>query len=220
MIVSHRWLGWSLLVVSAVILSPSGTDAQILRRNRRGYSNQNYNNQNCSNCNQNNNSQTASYLAPGEILLSESAAQPASASSVNYDSSSVVAATESPVADAIQVVSSSSAVSYPQTVAQSAAYAEPNSAYVQQASFAQPIASTSNSTGGYRPMPAFTHSFGTQPHDIGYIGPGDMRTHLWREHGSDLSAAGMDYHRVMSLSAAAAQSWHNYFHGAESNPPM
>lgn len=54
--------------------------------------------------------------------------------------------------------------------------------------------------------------------DIGYIGPGDMRTHLWEDHSSDLQANGISKAVLTSMPMASVQKWHNYFHGTEAAP--
>lgn len=54
--------------------------------------------------------------------------------------------------------------------------------------------------------------------DIGYMGPGDMRTHLWEHHASDLQANGISQAALMSMPMPTVQKWHNYFHGTEGAP--
>lgn len=54
--------------------------------------------------------------------------------------------------------------------------------------------------------------------DVGYNGPGDMRTHLWNDHSSDLEGNGISHETLMSMPIASVQKWHNYFHGTESAP--
>lgn len=54
--------------------------------------------------------------------------------------------------------------------------------------------------------------------DVGYTGPGDMRTHLWRDHASDLQGSGISHETLMSMPMESVQKWHNYFHGTEDSP--
>lgn len=54
--------------------------------------------------------------------------------------------------------------------------------------------------------------------NYGYAGPGDMRTHLWNDHASDLRANGVSRDRLNSMSMATVQKWHNFFHGAQGRP--
>ena len=63
---------------------------------------------------------------------------------------------------------------------------------------------------------SFPIGFG--PNDVGYIGPGDMRTHLWNDHSSDLLANGITNATLMSMPMAKVQKWHNFFHGTEDQP--
>ena len=58
----------------------------------------------------------------------------------------------------------------------------------------------------------------TTLNDFGYEGPGDMRTHLWNGHARELIENGFTEHKVMAMTAAEAQKWHNHFHGAEGSP--
>lgn len=54
--------------------------------------------------------------------------------------------------------------------------------------------------------------------DVGYDGPGDMRTHLWKDHSSDLQGNGISHETLMSMPLESVQKWHNYFHGTEAAP--
>ena len=54
--------------------------------------------------------------------------------------------------------------------------------------------------------------------NYGYSGPGDMRTHLWKDHGDDLKANGVSKNQLMSMSTETVQKWHNFFHGTEGRP--
>lgn len=54
--------------------------------------------------------------------------------------------------------------------------------------------------------------------DVGYLGPGDMRTHLWKHHASDLQANGISEAALASMPMPIVQKWHNYFHGTEAAP--
>jgi len=59
---------------------------------------------------------------------------------------------------------------------------------------------------------------GTSPTDFGYLGPGDMRTHLWNGHASELINSGITENKLMAMTVAEVQKWHNHFHGAEGSP--
>ena len=59
---------------------------------------------------------------------------------------------------------------------------------------------------------------GTKPIDYGYKGPGDMRTHLWNAHSSELIANGITENRIMAMTVPEVQQWHNFFHGVEGSP--
>lgn len=54
--------------------------------------------------------------------------------------------------------------------------------------------------------------------DVGYKGPGDMRTHLWRDHSSDLEENGISQESLMAMPMESVQKWHNYFHGTAGAP--
>lgn len=54
--------------------------------------------------------------------------------------------------------------------------------------------------------------------DIGYDGPGDMRTHLWEAHAHDLRANGVSHGLLMSMPMSTVQQWHNFFHGTQGRP--
>ena len=54
--------------------------------------------------------------------------------------------------------------------------------------------------------------------NYGYKGPGDMRTHLWNDHHSEMSDNGFTEAQVLSMSLDTAQKWHNYFHGTQGLP--
>ena len=59
---------------------------------------------------------------------------------------------------------------------------------------------------------------GPKLNDFGYLGPGDMRTHLWNGHANELIANGITEHKLMAMTVPEVQQWHNYFHGAEGSP--
>ena len=59
---------------------------------------------------------------------------------------------------------------------------------------------------------------GSGPNDFGYLGPGDMRTHLWNSHSTELIANGITEFKLMAMTVPEVQKWHNYFHGAEGSP--
>ena len=59
---------------------------------------------------------------------------------------------------------------------------------------------------------------GTSSTDMGYLGPGDMRTHLWNGHSKELVANGITEHKLMAMTVPEVQKWHNYFHGVEGSP--
>ena len=54
--------------------------------------------------------------------------------------------------------------------------------------------------------------------DFGYLGPGDMRTHLWNAHSKELIENGITEFKLMAMTAPEVQKWHNYFHGVEGSP--
>ena len=54
--------------------------------------------------------------------------------------------------------------------------------------------------------------------DYGYKGPGDMRTHLWKDHGEDLKANGVSKDQLEAMSMETVQKWHNFFHGTQGRP--
>ena len=54
--------------------------------------------------------------------------------------------------------------------------------------------------------------------DYGYDGPGDMRTHLWDHHASDLKSNGISQSQLNSMPMSTVQKWHNFFHGSEGRP--
>ena len=54
--------------------------------------------------------------------------------------------------------------------------------------------------------------------NYGYEGPGDMRTHLWNDHGDELKANGVSEEQLNSMSMETVQKWHNFFHGTEGRP--
>ena len=58
----------------------------------------------------------------------------------------------------------------------------------------------------------------TSLNDFSYLGPGDMRTHLWNGHSRELTENGFTENKVMAMTATEAQKWHNHFHGAEGSP--
>ena len=62
-------------------------------------------------------------------------------------------------------------------------------------------------------QPGFDPSLPFNPHDVGYMGPGTMRDHLWSEHSGDLQARGISQASLVSMSAPEVQSLHNQFHG-------
>lgn len=59
---------------------------------------------------------------------------------------------------------------------------------------------------------------GTSSRDYGYLGPGDMRTHLWNGHANELIENGITENKLMAMTVPEVQKWHNYFHGAEGSP--
>lgn len=59
---------------------------------------------------------------------------------------------------------------------------------------------------------------GEMSKDVGYEGPGDMRTHLWSDHASDLQREGISQGILMAMPLPLVQQWHNYFHGTEGSP--
>ena len=59
---------------------------------------------------------------------------------------------------------------------------------------------------------------GTSPKDFGYLGPGDMRTHLWNGHSKELIQNGITENKLMAMTVEEVQKWHNYFHGVEDSP--
>ena len=59
---------------------------------------------------------------------------------------------------------------------------------------------------------------GTGPNDFGYMGPGDMRTHLWNSHAKELIANGITEYTLMAMAQTEVQKWHNHFHGVEGSP--
>lgn len=54
--------------------------------------------------------------------------------------------------------------------------------------------------------------------DYGYEGPGDMRYHLWNDHGDDLKASGVSKSQLDAMSMEKVQKWHNFFHGTQGRP--
>ncbi len=66
------------------------------------------------------------------------------------------------------------------------------------------------------------YSEGTMPplvsRDYGYDGPGDMRTHLWNDHSSEMKQHGISHDQVMAMPMEKVQKWHNFFHGSEGKP--
>jgi len=54
--------------------------------------------------------------------------------------------------------------------------------------------------------------------DYAYSGPGDMRTHLWKDHSSDLKSNGVSKDQLMAMPMSKVQKWHNFFHGTEGRP--
>ena len=58
---------------------------------------------------------------------------------------------------------------------------------------------------------------GTKFTDFGYLGPGDMRTHLWNAHSTELIENGITEHKLMAMTVPEVQEWHNRFHGAEAS---
>ena len=54
---------------------------------------------------------------------------------------------------------------------------------------------------------------GTSAIDVGYAGPGDMRTHLWNGHSRELIANGITENKLMAMTVPEVQKWHNHFHG-------
>ncbi len=71
---------------------------------------------------------------------------------------------------------------------------------------------------GVSEWPATQPQAGIFLKDVGYNGPGDMRTHLWRDHSSDLEENGISHETLMSMPIESVQKWHNYFHGTEHAP--
>ena len=59
---------------------------------------------------------------------------------------------------------------------------------------------------------------GTGPNDYGYMGPGDMRTHLWNGHSKELIENGITEYKLMAMAVPEVQKWHNHFHGVEGSP--
>ena len=59
---------------------------------------------------------------------------------------------------------------------------------------------------------------GTKPTDFGYLGPGDMRTHLWNAHSKELIDNGITEFKLMAMTVPEVQKWHNFFHGVEGSP--
>ena len=59
---------------------------------------------------------------------------------------------------------------------------------------------------------------GTGINDFGYLGPGDMRTHLWNAHSKELIENGITENKLMAMTQPEVQKWHNHFHGAEGSP--
>ena len=54
--------------------------------------------------------------------------------------------------------------------------------------------------------------------DYGYLGPGDMRTHLWNGHSNELIENGITENKLMAMSVPEVQKWHNHFHGVDGSP--
>ncbi|MDB4766099.1 hypothetical protein OAG71_00280 [bacterium] len=59
---------------------------------------------------------------------------------------------------------------------------------------------------------------GPNPNDYGYLGPGDMRTHLWNGHSNELIENGITENKLMAMTVPEVQKWHNHFHGVEGSP--
>ena len=59
---------------------------------------------------------------------------------------------------------------------------------------------------------------GANSGDFGYIGPGDMRTHLWNSHAKELIENGITEFKLMAMTVPEVQQWHNHFHGMEGSP--
>lgn len=59
---------------------------------------------------------------------------------------------------------------------------------------------------------------GPNPNDHGYLGPGDMRTHLWNGHSRELIQNGITENKLMAMMQPEVQKWHNYFHHAGGHP--
>ena len=59
---------------------------------------------------------------------------------------------------------------------------------------------------------------GSKLTDFGYLGPGDMRTHLWNGHSRELIENGITENKLMAMTVPEVQHWHNYFHGGEDSP--
>ena len=59
---------------------------------------------------------------------------------------------------------------------------------------------------------------GTDPNDYGYLGPGDMRTHLWNAHSKALIENGITENKLFAMTVPEVQKWHNHFHGVEGSP--
>ena len=68
----------------------------------------------------------------------------------------------------------------------------------------------------------YVPGYGMMEHVInpnyGYSGPGDMRTHLWKDHANDLKANGVSRAQLDSMPMTSVQKWHNFFHGTEGRP--
>ncbi len=98
---------------------------------------------------------------------------------------------------------------YPETyTVQAANYSDPFSGSEMIYADAAPLA-TSSEHGG---LPVIVDP------NYGYQGPGDMRTHLWNDHHSEMSDNGFTEAQVLSMSLDTAQKWHNYFHGTQGLP--
>jgi len=101
-------------------------------------------------------------------------------------------------------------------------YSVPSYPAVQYAAPVDISAQSSGYSSAGTPSQIYVPGYGVMEHIInpnyGYSGPGDMRTHLWKDHASDLQANGVSLAKLKSMSMESVQKWHNFFHGTEGRP--
>lgn len=212
-----------VLVAASLMISYDTANGQLLRRNR--------NRNNCNNCCQNCNNNSQNYQSATETVVSNEPQSGRVVESSNVvQSSEVVQASYAPEVEASYPTQTAvTEQSYP-VVENPVEYAPTFEAPPQpllepiaaQPQFVQPPFKFAPNQLAPNQMQNYPQSYpgqvGFRPHDVGYIGPGNMRTHLWVEHSGDLARVGIDYNQVMAMPLDVAQQWHNHFHGTEGPP--